>query len=427
LLLRGIVWLLVLTALARPEWLETPIERSIPTRDLLLLVDLSGSMEHEDFTNAAGQSVDRLTDAKEVLGDFLARREGDRVGLVVFGSAPFLQVPFTTELPCSFHSLRMHGACCGPDVRRCRLPRLPHGCESTRGRLNWRRLSHELPRRELLDAMTIGPMVHPSASAAGQSGIRSYFPRGAGLLAAWLLAIVAVAGPTWRPVPSPFADEPVPVMVVLKAGETMNQSDLMPSRMERARLKVADFTAERKEQPLGLVAYAGTAHLVLPPTRDTSVVATMAAEISPEIMPKQGDNLAGALQLAVNTLGDSGGSIVVFTDTAAEGENSAIANFHTKNHLPVYFLAIARDDTPEYDAIRHVASALKAEVSRMTPDTQDVRALARLAGRAPVAIGVAGEGTRWAEAGWWLVPLIALLSLISFGRVRDIEPREAAG
>ncbi len=61
--------------------------------------------------------------------------------------------------------------------------------------------------------------------------------RGVGLLTAWLLAVVAVAGPTWRPEPSPFADDPVPVMLVLKAGETMNQSDLLPSRMERARLK----------------------------------------------------------------------------------------------------------------------------------------------------------------------------------------------
>ena len=62
-----------------------------------------------------------------------------------------------------------------------------------------------------------------------------------------------------------------------------------------ARLKIADFAAERTGQPLGLVAYAGSAHLVLPPTRDTSVVATMAAEISPAIMPKRGDDLAGAL------------------------------------------------------------------------------------------------------------------------------------
>jgi Ca-activated chloride channel family protein len=98
LILRSIVWLLVLAALARPQRLEPPIERSIPTRDLLLLVDLSGSMEQEDFTNAEGQSVDRLMAVKEVLSDFLARREGDRVGLVVFGNAAFLQVPFTTDL-----------------------------------------------------------------------------------------------------------------------------------------------------------------------------------------------------------------------------------------------------------------------------------------------------------------------------------------
>jgi Ca-activated chloride channel family protein len=94
----SLVWLLVLVALARPQWLEPPIERSIPTRDLLLVVDLSGSMEQQDFTNAAGQAVDRLSAVKEVLGDFLDRREGDRVGLVVFGNAPFLQVPFTTDL-----------------------------------------------------------------------------------------------------------------------------------------------------------------------------------------------------------------------------------------------------------------------------------------------------------------------------------------
>jgi len=90
--------LLVLVALARPQWLEPPIGRSIPTRDLLLVVDLSGSMEQQDFTNVAGQAVDRLSAVKEVLGDFLARREGDRVGLVVFGNAPFLQVPFTADL-----------------------------------------------------------------------------------------------------------------------------------------------------------------------------------------------------------------------------------------------------------------------------------------------------------------------------------------
>ena len=97
-LLPALVWVLVLTALARPQWIAAPLTKDLPTRDLLLLVDLSGSMRQEDFTNAAGAKVDRLAAVKEVLGDFLVRRDGDRVGLVVFGDAPFLQAPFSTDL-----------------------------------------------------------------------------------------------------------------------------------------------------------------------------------------------------------------------------------------------------------------------------------------------------------------------------------------
>jgi Ca-activated chloride channel family protein len=98
LLFQWLMWSLIVLALARPQFIEEPIEKIIPTRDLLLLVDLSGSMEAEDFTNSAGEKVDRLTAVKEVLDEFLTRREGDRVGLVVFGNAPFVQVPFTQDL-----------------------------------------------------------------------------------------------------------------------------------------------------------------------------------------------------------------------------------------------------------------------------------------------------------------------------------------
>ena len=97
-LLHFLAWILLTVALARPQWIEPAIERKLPTRDLLLLVDISGSMDHVDFTNQAGVAVNRLAAVKEVVGDFLLKREGDRVGLVVFGNSPFLQVPFTTDL-----------------------------------------------------------------------------------------------------------------------------------------------------------------------------------------------------------------------------------------------------------------------------------------------------------------------------------------
>ena len=97
-LLNWLAWLCVVLALARPQYFEPPIERVVPTRDILLVVDLSGSMETADFTNKQGETVDRLTAVKEVLDDFLTRRQGDRVGLIVFGNAPFVQVPFTQDL-----------------------------------------------------------------------------------------------------------------------------------------------------------------------------------------------------------------------------------------------------------------------------------------------------------------------------------------
>jgi len=93
-----ILWILITLSLARPQLLEPPVSRILPTRDLMLLVDLSGSMETEDFTNSRGDKVDRLTAVKEVLDDFLTRRDGDRVGLIVFGNAAFVQVPFTQDL-----------------------------------------------------------------------------------------------------------------------------------------------------------------------------------------------------------------------------------------------------------------------------------------------------------------------------------------
>ena len=97
-LVHWLAWLCIVLALARPQFFEPPIERVVPTRDILLVVDLSGSMETADFTNQQGVTVERLTAVKEVLDDFLTRRKGDRVGLIVFGNAPFVQVPFTQDL-----------------------------------------------------------------------------------------------------------------------------------------------------------------------------------------------------------------------------------------------------------------------------------------------------------------------------------------
>lgn len=96
-----VIWILVVAAIAKPVWIESPVTKQEPTRDLLLLVDLSSSMQQEDFKNQQGKSITRLSAAKDVLGPFLEQRKGDRVGLVVFGDAPYLQAPFSTDLELS--------------------------------------------------------------------------------------------------------------------------------------------------------------------------------------------------------------------------------------------------------------------------------------------------------------------------------------
>jgi Ca-activated chloride channel family protein len=96
-LLAPVVFLLLVAAAARPELVEPPIRRTESARDLLLAVDISSSMSTKDFRDRQGRKIERLAAVKLVLEDFITRRKGDRIGLLVFGDAPHLQAPFTLD------------------------------------------------------------------------------------------------------------------------------------------------------------------------------------------------------------------------------------------------------------------------------------------------------------------------------------------
>lgn len=233
------------------------------------------------------------------------------------------------------------------------------------------------------------------------------------LLAAWIAGLVAVAGPTWRQVPSPFAQAARPAMFVLKVTPSMQERDLPPTRLDRAREKMADLLKLREGAPTGLVAYAGSAHLVLPPTPDGTVVTGMAGALAPAIMPREGDALADAVRLAQQTLADAGqgGSIVVFADTAPAltGVKAGAA--------PVTLFAMRPPDRARADpALASAATALGAALVVPTIDTADVDALARTLATAGPPPPAPGEAPRWQEAGWWLTPLVALLAALWFRR-----------
>jgi Ca-activated chloride channel family protein len=96
LILGTIAWVMLVIACTRPQWLGDPIEQTVSGRDLMLAVDLSGSMEVQDFI-INKRAVDRLTAIKWVASDFINRRVGDRLGLVLFGSQAYLQTPLTFD------------------------------------------------------------------------------------------------------------------------------------------------------------------------------------------------------------------------------------------------------------------------------------------------------------------------------------------
>ena len=89
-------WLLLVFAACRPQWVHDPLEVPVSGRDLLLAVDISGSMKTVDLFRG-GVPESRLAVVKQVAGEFIGRRAGDRVGLILFGSRPYLQSPLTFD------------------------------------------------------------------------------------------------------------------------------------------------------------------------------------------------------------------------------------------------------------------------------------------------------------------------------------------
>ena len=95
-ILLSLIWLLLILAASRPQWIGDPVALPVSGRDLMLAVDISGSMAQEDMV-INGQSASRISMVKKVVNDFIDRRQGDRIGLLLFGTEPYIQAPLTFD------------------------------------------------------------------------------------------------------------------------------------------------------------------------------------------------------------------------------------------------------------------------------------------------------------------------------------------
>ena len=153
----------------------------------------------------------------------------------------------------------------------------------------------------------------------GQFTPSSHWPL-VGLLCAWILATIALAGPTWKKQPQPVEESLSSLVILWDMSPSMNAEDIRPSRVTRARLKLIDLLSSRQEGLTGLIAYAGEAYVVTPLTDDSQTVVSLLKALSPELMPSKGSNIEAGFAQAIKLFEDSSvgrGDILIFTDGIA--------------------------------------------------------------------------------------------------------------
>jgi len=218
------------------------------------------------------------------------------------------------------------------------------------------------------------------------------------------LGIVALAGPTWRRELPPFVEDKAPLMIALSVASSMNLTDVAPSRLERAKQKIRDLLAARAGARTGLVAYAGTAHLVMPLTDDRSVIEPFLAALAPAMMPGDGSNISSAVASAATALNPEpvAGTILLVGDQAGP-EDAALLRVAGRHGLAM--LAVG----PPPPAWASYAVPLSVD------GTDLVRLQRRIETRYQAAQGDA-FGTQWRDEGFWLLLPLALLTLLWFRR-----------
>ena len=154
------------------------------------------------------------------------------------------------------------------------------------GRNPWRRLVDP----ELLPALTEGERRPGSRWAAH------------GLLAAWLIAVAALSGPTWERVSQPLFQQRDALVVILDLGPSMGATDLKPSRIVRARRKISDLLERRAEGTTALVVFAASAHVVVPLTDDVDTIKSLLPVLEPSLMPAPGNRALAAFEAGLELM-----------------------------------------------------------------------------------------------------------------------------
>jgi Ca-activated chloride channel family protein len=246
-----------------------------------------------------------------------------------------------------------------------------------------------------------------------------------------VVASIGAAGPTWRQEAPPFSEDKAPLVIVLETSWTMNAIDVQPTRLRRAADKIRTLLEARAGARTALIAYAGTAHVVMPFTDDGAAIELFLPGLDPSIMPVRGDNAAAAVAMADAMLAKDTvpGSILLVTDGVEASQIDALAAISARHPLLVLAVgttaggpiktgdnqfettatgarAIAQLDKESLESLGQKTGAL---VASLRLDDRDIDRIQLSVQRHMQAVEASERQARWHDAGYYLVfPLIAL-------------------
>ncbi len=269
------------------------------------------------------------------------------------------------------------------------------------------------------------------------------------VLLGWLLATLAMAGPSWEKTPQPVLRKQDALVILLDLSQSMLAQDLEPSRLHRARRKLRDLMKLRKEGSTALIAYAGDAHIVSPLTDDTRTIANLVPALYPGMMPLPGNDTARAVELALELFRAAGhleGRILLLTDGIRDDRRDNIQQLLSGSSYSLSIIGVGTaDGSPVPDArgklmkdasgaivlarldqsqLEHLANSCGGRYRGISLDDSDLAALtASLDLPLPQreADGLESEGPvrtadSWHDAGYWLVLMCIPLALGAFRR-----------
>ncbi len=250
----------------------------------------------------------------------------------------------------------------------------------------------------------------------------------------WLIAAIALAGPSWQKLPdSSFTSRDARVLV-LDLSLSMLAEDLKPNRLAQAHFRLSDMLEATSEGQTGLVSYAGDAFVVSPLTSDTNTIRNMLPALRPDVIPVSGSRPDRALELAAELLKRSGmarGEILLISDSgsgaaanvaaklAEQGIYTSVLAVGTVQGAPIPsgegFISDSNGNIVvarlERDALQAIASAGGGKYSELTAGSSANSPWAAVEG-AEFARKDDALGERWKDAGPWL--LLLLLPIIAF-------------